>query len=128
MKMEIAATEAPPTQPAVTSTRCLKPTHAAVLLVCSGCNQPQAHWTVRHPRYGTEEQNICALCFFKTSGWADGNKERLRLVINALSMRAKSLIETNNNLPVQVKDADNILGAIALHERFEALGLHRKKA
>ena len=123
--METAAAPTESSAPVVTTTRCLKPTHAAVLLVCSGCNKPQAHWTVRHPRYGEEEQNICALCFFKTSGWADGNKERLRLVINAISMRSNSLVETNNNLPVHVKDADNILGAIALHERFEALGLSR---
>jgi hypothetical protein len=113
------------TQPLVSdpvSTRCLTPAHRDTNYICVKCEQPTAHWRVFHARYGEESQPICALCFFKTSDWVGENRQRFDLVVKAVGLRRKvSLQRDELGDLVSGKDADDVLGAIVLHDRFQSL-------
>lgn len=118
-----------PNLPPVQTTRgVLWPRPAGVNMNCVTCCQPVAHWRIKHARYGGEA-DICALCFLYTSGWLV--KERVRRVEQVVQV-----IGLKRNQPLQyvvgehgdklwpprlaiLKDADDVLGAIALHDRFE---------
>lgn len=105
--------------PIVLSTRCLTPAHHDTNYVCSQCQQPTAHWRVQHARYGDESQPICALCFLDTSGWVEAHKEQFDLVVNAIGLRRKKALSRSATGGLTThKDADDVLGAIVLHDRF----------
>jgi hypothetical protein len=123
-------------RPTVASTRVLRPIPVGTNMNCVTCCQPVAHWRIKHARYGEEEASICALCFLYTSGWLV--KERVRRV-----EQVAQVIELKRNQPlqyvlgergdrlwpprlVQVKDADDVLGALTLHDRFEMVLSQRR--
>jgi hypothetical protein len=117
--------------PNVESTRVLKPHTFGLTKVCSACAQPVAHWHIRHPRYGVEDVDICALCFIYGSGWLVRERvRRLDMVIKAISLKRGKVLEQESgpngdkSWPpklVKVEDADSVLGAIVLYDRYEGL-------
>jgi hypothetical protein len=92
-----------------------------------------ARWRFQHPRYGPEEVDLCSLCFLYKSGWLVAERvrrvEQVATVIGRKREReqARQLEFAMNpqgdrQWPprlVNVKDADDVLGAITLHDRFE---------
>ncbi len=103
--------------PAVDSTFVLAPNRAAPL-VCYVCAHERARWRVRHARYGGTVQDLCALCFMYESGWLTPvNQARVARVSTALSLRRNKVLEHVNGRLVQSTDADDVLGAIVLHDR-----------
>lgn len=124
--------------PPVQSTRVLRPHAVSVRATCVTCCQPVARWRIKHPRYGADEVDLCALCFLYTSGWLV--KERVRRV-----EQVAQVIGLKRQRPLQyvlgengdrlwpprlsvVGDADDVLGAIALHDRFEFVISQRRPA
>lgn len=106
----------------IPTTRCLVPAYRDDVHICLKCQQPRAVWSVRHPLYGDEAQPICALCFIYTSGWFEQNQTRLRLVVNAIGLRRNKALERDaTGRLVSSKDADDVLGAIVLHDRVDAV-------
>lgn len=108
-------------RPRVTSTHALRPLGPVSNLLCTVCKEPCARWSIMHARYGQE--NICALCFLYDSGWLEApeSKAALQRVANVLGLkRGKSLERVEGRL-TKVADADDVLGAITLHERFALL-------
>lgn len=106
----------------IPSTRNMVPVYRNDPHVCIKCQQPRAHWSVRHPSYGSEAQPLCALCFFNTSGWLEPNRAQFNLVVNALGLRRNRALERNAaGQLVLPKDADDVLGAIVLHDRVDAV-------
>ena len=127
--------EAPPP---VQSTRSLRPHTFGLTKVCCDCRKPVAHWKIQHPRYGTEETDICALCFLYNSGWLVQERQaRVEQVIKVIGLKRGKPLEYvlgehgDRAWPlrlVQVHDADSVLGAITLHDRFEMMTHKPKKA
>ena len=125
-----------PELPTVASTRVLRPHSQGAKASCVTCCQPVARWRIKHPRYGSDEVDICALCFLYTSGWLV--KERVRRVeqvVQAISLKRNRTLQyvlgvNGDKLwPPRlsaVSDADDVLGAIALHDRFEFVISKRK--
>lgn len=112
-------------KPIVTSTTVLRPHHSGTSFHCVTCAKPVAHWSIRHQRYGGEAASICALCFLYTSGWlVEGRVRRVQMVTQALALRKGKVLEfEKDSRPpklVHVSDADDVLGAITLHDRVEA--------
>ena len=115
--------------PPVLTTRVLRPHSSGVKATCVTCCQPVARWRIKHPRYGGDETDICALCFIYTSGWLVRERvRRLEQVVQVIGLKRKQplqcvLGEHGDKLwPPRlsvVGDADDVLGAIALHDRFE---------
>jgi hypothetical protein len=106
----------------VASLSCLKPLASqADALSCYACALARAKWTIRHPRYGVSPVPLCALCFLQTSGWVQPNEARLQDVLGAQALRKRRAIPTVDGIPSDVKDADNVLGSLVLHDRFQAL-------
>jgi len=113
-------------KPKVTSTHALRPLGPTSNQHCVVCKQQTAHWSIMHARYGQE--NICALCFLYDSGWLDSpeTKAAVSRVANVLGLKRGKVLERVEGRFVQVRDADDVLGAITLHERFESIT--RKRA
>lgn len=110
-------------KPRVTSTRVLRPL-GPTTLTCVGCKKLTAKWFIVHPRYGQE--NICSLCFFYDSGWLEAPESKVSLerVANVIALRhGKSLAREDGKLTA--RDADDVLGAITLHERFSIITQRR---
>lgn len=110
------------------STRALRPAGVQSALTCSTCNEPRARWTrSRFPGASQPtDPALCSLCFFRVSGWSAvaANRARLRLVAGAISVRSGKKVELQDGLPTLIADADNILGAITLQDRVEAIRSH----
>lgn len=115
--------------PIVLSTRSLKPTTTRDAPAhCVSCQQPQAYWRVQHARYGAEAQPICALCFLRTSGWLETHKEQFDLVVNVIGLRRNKALERDEaGGLVHPKDADDVLGAVVLHDRLDAINAFKQK-
>lgn len=93
----------------------LRPTDATTFFHCSVCAQPVARWSILRTN-----KHICALCFFNTTDWVREHWERFDAVIRAISFRRNQVIpRTEKGGLVEVKDADNVLGAIVLHDLFD---------
>ena len=103
-----------------------------MLTHCVVCAEPVARWRFKHPRYGSEEVDLCSLCFLYKSGWLVAERvRRVEQVAQVIGRRrgemAKQLefamnLQGDRQWPprlVNVKDADDVLGAITLHDRFE---------
>lgn len=121
--------EAP--KPVVSTTRVLRPHVMGLTKTCCVCAKPQAHWTIEHARYGSEIEDICALCFLYESGWLVRERvQRVEQVAKAISLKRGAtleyvLTETGDKAwpprLLKIADADAVLGAITLHDRFEGI-------
>lgn len=111
-----------PSKPAVETTRVLRPHAFGLNKTCCVCAQAQAHWSIQHARYGTALEDICALCFLYESGWLVRQREqRVEQVIKAIALKRGAVLPQKGEQKrlVLVTDADSVLGAIVLHDRFE---------
>lgn len=121
----------------VHSTQALHPHPVGSSRHCIECSEAVAHWWINHPRYGAESVDICALCFLYTSGWLLRERVlRVDQVARVIGLKRQKLLEFvkgengDRQWPprlVHVKDADDVLGAITLHDRFESV-MRRKSA
>ena len=113
-------------KPKVLNTHVLRPLGPTASFHCAVCKQPTAHWSITHARYGQE--NICALCFLYDSGWLDSPETKVAVarVTNVLGLKRGKPLERVEGRFIRVQDADDVLGAITLHERFESIT--RKRA
>lgn len=115
----------------VLSTRVLRPHPVGVTADCVTCHRPRAHWRVQHPRYGAEVVDVCALCFLYESGWLVPERvRRVTQVIQVIGLKRQKPLECavgtrgDKMWPPRlehIKDADDVLGAIVLHDRFEVV-------
>lgn len=131
-----AASVIPDVKPAVESTRTLRPHTFGLTKLCGVCSKPQAHWAVQHPRYGAEVMDICALCFLYESGWLVADRvQRVEQVSKVIGLKrgvALSYVLGEQGDKVwpprlaKVEDADAVLGALTLHDRFEVLTSRRR--
>lgn len=128
--MEPSVIPSAPERPTVKTTRgVLWPHPVGSNMNCVVCAQTCAHWRIRHERYGAADADICALCFLYTSGWLVRERvRRVEQVAQAIGLKRKKPLEFvlgehgDRVWPPRlstVKDADDVLGAIALHDRFE---------
>jgi hypothetical protein len=119
-------------RPVVKTTRgVLWPHPVGATMTCVVCSHTRAHWRVKHARYGTSDADICALCFLYTSGWLVQERvRRVEQVAQAIGLKRQKPLEYvlgergDKVWPPRlstVKDADDVLGAIVLHDRFESL-------
>ena len=116
MKNPLVPVVEPPTSKA--STLILKPLHQSVTEVCSSCAEKSAHWMVKHPSYGSASTPLCALCFFRNSGWMATGREQFEVVVAAIGKRRQTPMERDvMGMLVNLKDADDVLGAIVLNDR-----------
>lgn len=123
-------------KPTVQTTRVLRPHTFGVTKMCCVCGKPQAHWSVEHARYGTEKEDICALCFLYDSGWLVADRvQRVEQVSKVIGLKRGTPLEYvlgergDKVWPprlLKVEDADSVLGAITLHDRFEVLSSRRR--
>lgn len=132
----VTASVIPDAKPAVESTRSLRPHTFGLTKTCCVCSKAQAHWSVQHPRYGREAEDICALCFLYESGWLVRERQpRVDQVVKVIGLKRGTPLECvlgehgDKSWPprlAKVEDADSVLGAITLHDRFEVLSSRRR--
>lgn len=132
---QLAAIPSLEVRPTVQSTRVLRPHTFGVTKMCCTCHEAVAHWNITHPRYGTEATDICAPCFLYTSGWLVPERfTRVEQIIKVIGLKRGKALEYvlgehgDKVWPprlAKVADADSVLGAIVLHDRFEALTSRR---
>lgn len=117
--MSATSADASKTELRVDSTRVLRPLGPTVV-TCSVCKEPRARWVIVHPRYGSDA-SICSFCFLYDSGWLDRAeaKSAVTRLSNVIGLKRGKVLQMREGRLSRIEDANDVLGAVALHERFE---------
>lgn len=96
-------------------------------LACAVCDKRQSKWELVSPaeKPGTTDTRapICSLCFLYESAWGKARAEHLQEFLKevaAENTERKMLLGPNGGL-VSIRDADHILGILALTSRRFAI-------
>jgi hypothetical protein len=86
------------------------------------CDKVQARWALRDavPEEGEDEiYALCSLCFLYESNWGLNRQEEIEVLIKDVENRQdRAFIRTKNGRLLAPKDADQVLGSIALVSRI----------
>lgn len=108
--------------PLIIDTRFLRPMPKAMWGAnCVNCDKSQSMWEMGPP---DEPNPVCALCFLYESQWAEKRIDEVHGLVRDIEVSTgeKMLRSPGDNVSLlSVKDANKVLGAIAMTSRMFAL-------
>ena len=107
-------------KPLLVDTRMLRPLPKTLFQSpCSNCDKRQAMWEMG-PERSDECVFVCSLCFLYESRWGESRREQIDILVDEVQVEAgeKFLRATDGKQLLSCKDADRILGSIALTSRM----------
>jgi hypothetical protein len=90
--------------------------------VCDSCNKGQASWIAEIPREDEDRIYICSLCVLYKTDWGGKAHERVEVTKGAIERSRGSAFELDAHKRLaHARDADDVLGAIAMALRIESV-------
>lgn len=88
--------------------------------VCDSCNKGQSSWIAEIPRGDEDRIYVCAICVLYETDWGKKAHERVEVTKGAIEKsRGRSFELDSKRRLALARDADDVLGAIAMALRIE---------